>query len=75
MSMDDMDNIGLPIQKKYKVNKEKGKIRVSECEPHSSNDCKEFSSEDCEKGTEEYDKAIKEVEQIEETAEKLEGKR
>lgn len=71
MSIDDLDNISLPVQKKYKVEKKRGKISITECELHAPDDCKEFFKEECKKGTEEYDKALKEVEQIEETAEEL----
>ena len=38
---------------------------------HAPEDCKEFFKEECKKGTDEYNKALKEVEQIEETAEEL----
>lgn len=71
MAIDDTENISLPMQKKYKVEKKTGTIRVSECELRAPDDCEEFSEEECEKGTEEYDKARKEIEQIEEASESL----
>ena len=71
MSIDDTENIGMPIEKVYKVDKKKGKITVIDCELHSSQECEEVSREECEEGSEEYDKAEKEVKQIEETAEEI----
>ena len=71
MTIDDNENIGMPVEKVYKVDKKKGKITVIDCELHSSQDCEEVSREECEEGTEEYDKAEKEIEQVEETAKEL----
>jgi len=71
MTVDDTENIGMPIEKIYKVDKKKGKIISIDCELHSSQECEEISREECEKGTEEYDKAEKEIEQVEEANEEI----
>jgi|WetSurMetagenome_2_1015567.scaffolds.fasta_scaffold1395578_2 hypothetical protein len=73
MGIDDCDNIGMPIEKVYKVNKKEGKITAIDCKTYSEKECDEIFREDLEKGTEEYKKAEKEIEQVEEAAEELEG--
>jgi len=72
MAIDDCNNIGEPIDTIYKIDKKKGKITVIKCEEHPPNSCDEISSEECKKGTEEYEEAMKEIEDIKETAEETE---
>jgi hypothetical protein len=71
MGMDDTDNIGMPTEKIYRVDKKRGKIIVIDCKPRANEECEEVSREECEKGTEEYDRAEKEIEQVEEAAEEI----